>query len=586
MKYSQSFAHVCIAHGSKTLLEATVKTLQYLCTAEHDRQDECVAVLDQLVQDLSSELEKLIDADAGDDDAEENLRVWLLRLFTLGGSFDMLDKLSIAENLFDFAMERSDFASLPEESDPQIMILLSNFFYSQIANRFVRLASAINPEDEYESQDDYDKAVGLELDPLLDRVEAYYKLANKGLAADMSEDTEDDSAMEAALNAVKLSLTTNVIELQFFSLQFIECRGMQKLKDVIWTHDPELQKQMANTLSYAVVNAQPEEDVEGAVSVRAKIVTPLAQLLSRKLDSKLLPVFLGFLGAFKDLDAEELGKIVAKAAFKGTKADVEAYFKAQETVLTHLYRKTVAMPAGEEQDESFYDFLVVAKSCSTMGMPIFKTLPPRISTSMLQLIESTVSFAFQASPKNLAFLDAIEYYTKWFKSRAQKNELAKVVHAKVKEFNMVEQYAKVDEDEDGDVDAWQAYSSFLYGESDSKGGIFTGTKYESIAAASTNSPVSGASPMSTSSGSKKTSGRASKMSSGKKKSKSRVKQFTPSTALDASSSDDDDDFMQADDTLELELDDFGTCRHWEHWLSVVEAIHVVHMTCMYIRACF
>ena len=94
-----------------------------------------MAVLDQLVQDLGSELENLIDADAGDDDAEENLRVWLLRLFTLGTSFDLLDKLSIAENLFDFAMERSDFASLSEECDPQIMILVSNFFYTQIVHR-------------------------------------------------------------------------------------------------------------------------------------------------------------------------------------------------------------------------------------------------------------------------------------------------------------------------------------------------------------------------------------------------------------------------------------------------------------------
>jgi len=542
---------------SKALLEATAKSLQYLCTAEHDRQDECVAVLDQLVQDLGSELEKLIDADAGDDDAEENLRVWLLRLFTLGTSFDMLDKLSIAETLFDFAMERSDFASLSEECDPQIMILVSNFFYSQIVNRIVRLSSAINPEDDYESQDDYDKTVGLELDPLLDRVEDYLKLAEKGLAANISEDTEDedlDSATEA-LNAVKLSLTTNVIELRFFTLQLIECRGMQKLKDVIWTYNPDLHKQMANTLSIAIVNARPEEDVEGMASVRAKIGAPLAQLLSRKLDCELLPAFLGFLGAFKDLDAEELGRIVAKAALKGTKADVEAYFKAQEKVLTLLYRKTMAVDEGDDQDESFYDLLVVAKSCSTMGMPVIKSLPPRIRTCLLQLVESTVSFAFEKAPKNLAFLDAIEYYTKWFRSRAQKDELAKIVHAKVKEFNMAEKYAKVGEHEDDDVDAWQAYTSFLYGE-EGKGGIFTGTKYESVTATSTNSPVSGASPMSNSPGSKNSHGRASKMSSGKKKSKSRPKQFTPSTALDASSSS-DDDFMQADDTLELELDDFG-----------------------------
>ena len=532
-----------------------------------------MAAVDQLAQDAGSELVGLIDDDTGDHDTEENLRIWLLRLFILGTKFDLQDKLSVATNLFDFAMERSCITSFSKECDPQVTILASNFFWTQLVTSIQSLAAVVDPEDEYESQDDYDKTIALELKRLLDRLEPYVKLATEALAVEIPEDTldEDLDCTAEALNAVKLSLATNLIELRFLTLEVSEARGMQKLKEAIWTCDPDLrtcdpdlEKRLSNTLSVAIANARPDDDDEGKPSLRAQIACPLAQLLTKKMNCKLLPVFLGFLGGFKDMDAEELGKIVAKAAFKGTDDDLAAYFAAQKKVLCHLFRKTTGMDGGAEQDESFYDLLVVAKSCATMGVPIFKTLPAKVTTNMLQLIEFGVTFAFDAPPKNLAFLDAIEYYIKWFKSRAQKAKLAEIVHAKVEEFQMEEKYAAADDDEE----EWAAYTSFLYGEEDNgKGGIFSHTKYDlrttkkssspTSAASAAASPISStASPTSAASArSKNTYESASKFSNGNKKSRSRSRQWTPSTTLNDSSS--DDDFAHPDDTLDLEHDDIG-----------------------------
>merc|ERR1712032_1419384 len=99
------------------------------------------------------------------------------------------------------------------------------------------------------------------------------------------------------------------------------------------------------------------------------------------------------------------------------------------------------MDGGTEQVESFCDFMLVAQSCATMGVSNFKTLPAKVNTHMLQLIEFLVEYAFGAPPKNLAFLDAIVYYSKWFENRAQKAKLVELVHAKVVKYRMKEKYA-------------------------------------------------------------------------------------------------------------------------------------------------
>ena len=107
--------------------------------------------------------------------------------------------------------------------------------------RTQHLAAAVGPEDEYETQEDYDKTVAAKLQRLLDRLEPYLDLVNEGLAADVPKDLEDkylESAKEA-LNSVKLSLANNLIELRFFTLKVIDARGMQKIKDAIWTDDPQ-----------------------------------------------------------------------------------------------------------------------------------------------------------------------------------------------------------------------------------------------------------------------------------------------------------------------------------------------------------
>ena len=140
-----------------------------------------------------------------------------------------------------------------------------------------------------------------------------------------------------------------------------------------------------------------------------------------------------------------------------------------------MFEKTTDLDDRAEQDESFLDLLLVTKSCATMGIPIFKKLPAKVTATLLQLIEFGVTFAFDDAPNNLAFLDAIEYYTKWFKTRTQKAELAEIVHALVEKFQMEEKYAAADED--ADDDPWPVYESFLYGEDENgKGGIFSGTK--------------------------------------------------------------------------------------------------------------
>ena len=265
-------------------------------------------------------------------------------------------------------------------------------------------------------------------------------------------------------------------------------------KNAIWTYDPSLEKRLARAMHVAIVDARPQEDEKTTVTRRAQIGCPLAQLLAKKIDCKLLPLFLGFLGAFKDLDAEELGKIVAKAALNGTDEDLAAYFTAQKQELVHLFKKTNDIEPGEEQDESFYDLLVVAKSCATMGIPILRAPPVKIATHLLALIEFGVVHAFSDAPDNLAFLDPIEYYTKWFRSRAQKAKLAEIVHAKVEEFRMEQQYAAVEEGSDIGF-AWLAYASFLYGEEETgTAGVFTGTKHDLGAAKAASPPTSAASP--------------------------------------------------------------------------------------------